>query len=102
VTAATFAESDARFAEELESAHRRGVRAAAAGLQDAALGAGRLTGDGVPALAEAAVTSATPFLRAPLLSRIGRVAKLHPPRSTSGTCPTCGVPAPCATVQALL
>ena len=41
-------------AAELGAAHARGVTAAVCGLQDAALGAMRLTGDGVRVLAEAA------------------------------------------------
>lgn len=85
------------LAVDLERAHRDGVAAASAGLQDAGLGAARLAGTAVPALAEAAVTSATPFLRAPLLSRLARVRELHP---VSGPqCPTCAVPAPCPTAQ---
>ena len=100
------------LAAELEQAHTYGVGAAAAGLQDAGLGAARLTGTAVPVLAEAAVTSATPFLRAPLLSRLHRVRRLHMPTSSTSTageaggpqdqqCPTCGVPAPCPTVKEL-
>jgi hypothetical protein len=91
-----------RLAQDLDAAHRLGVGAASAGLQDAALGATRLTGDGVPVLADAAVSSATPFLRAPLLSRISRALTLHPSRGgPEDTCPTCAVPVPCATAQAL-
>ncbi len=93
---------DAAFTEDLEAAHRRGVGAASAGLQDAALGAIRLTGSGVGTLAEAAVSSATPFLRAPLLSRIGRVVALHRPPPAGGACPSCSEPAPCATLLAVL
>lgn len=90
------------LAEELERAHGDGVVAASAGLQDAGLGAVRLTGTAVPLLAEAAVTSATPFLRAPLLSRLHRARRLHPPTGASdAACPTCGVPAPCPTAEAL-
>jgi hypothetical protein len=87
------------LAGELEQAHGFAVGAAAAGLRDPGLGAVRLTGTAVPVLAEAAVSSATPFLRAPLLSRLSRVRLLHPPRGTAGSCPTCGVPAPCPTAQ---
>src|SRR4051794_11164250 len=58
-----------RAVAALDSAHSRGVAAAVAGMTDPALGAGRLAGAGVPILAEAAVTSATPYLRAPLLAR---------------------------------
>lgn len=96
------------LAAELETAHAYGVGAAAAGLQDAGLGPVRLTGSAVPVLAEAAVTSATPFLRAPLLSRLHRVRRLHTPDAAGGpggpgmpgpTCPTCRVPAPCPTAR---
>jgi hypothetical protein len=58
------------LSSDLEHAHAVGVGAAVAGLQDAGLGGLRLAGPEVPLLAEAAVTSATPFLRAPLLARI--------------------------------
>jgi hypothetical protein len=91
-----------RAARELEQAHRYGVAAAVAGLSDAALGPDRLTGALVPVLAEAAVTSATPFLRAPLLARISRAMRLHPVAGTeAGACPTCAVPAPCPTAREL-
>lgn len=91
------------LAPALEAAHRHGVRAATAGLQDAALGGLRLTGPGVPTLAEAAVSSATPFLRSPLLGRMSAALVLHPPAGTgSGRCPTCLAPAPCPTAEALL
>lgn len=87
---------------ELENAHRQGVIAAGHGLQDAALGALRLTGPGVGVLAEAAVSSATPFLRAPLLSRIFNALRIHPVQGDdAGHCPTCRVPAPCRTAQEL-
>jgi len=90
------------LAAELEQAHVRGVGAATAGLQDPGLGAARLTGTAVPLLAEAAVTSATPFLRAPLLSRLRRARRLHiPDADGSNTCPTCGVEAPCPTAREL-
>jgi len=86
----------------LEQAHRQGVGAAVAGLSDAGLGPLRLTGAAVPVLAEAAVSSATPFLRAPLLARISRALLLHPVSgSEDGGCPTCGVSAPCTTASAL-
>jgi hypothetical protein len=101
VTAATAVAATA-IAAELETAHRRGVGAARAGLQDAALGPVRLTGSGVGMLAEAAVSSATPFLRAPLLSRIGRVMALHPPQPPSGVCPSCSEASPCATLLAVV
>jgi hypothetical protein len=88
------------LAWELERAHAFGVGAASAGLQDAGLGRVRLTGSAVPVLAEAAVTSATPFLRAPLLSRLHRVRRLHT-ADPQGCCPACGVPAPCPTATEL-
>jgi hypothetical protein len=87
------------LADELERAHAYAVGAAAAGLQDAGLGASRLTGSAVPLLADAAVSSATPFLRAPLLARLSRVRLLHPVSHDSGNCPTCSVPAPCPTAK---
>jgi hypothetical protein len=78
------------------------VDAASAGLADAALGPLRLTGAGVGELAEAAVSSATPFVRAPLLSRLQAAAALHPqPADGAVTCPSCGVPTPCPTALAL-
>jgi hypothetical protein len=55
---------------DLDRAHGRGVGAAIAGLQDPALGGSRITGHAVGKLAEAAVSSATPFLRAPLLPSV--------------------------------
>lgn len=90
-----------RLAAELEQAHTHGVGAAQAGLQDPGLGPVRLTGTAVPVLAEAAVTSATPFLRAPLLSRLHRVRRLHTPPVPDADCPSCGVPAPCPTAEEL-
>jgi hypothetical protein len=87
---------------ELEEAHRRAVGAALTGLQDTHLGGLRLTGSGVPVLAETAVTSATPYLRAPLLSRMSAALLLHPPGGDPGVaCPTCGTAVPCATAQVL-
>ena len=87
---------------DLEDAHRRGVTAAGHGMRDAALGSLRLTGAGVPILAEAAVSSATPFLRAPLLSRIFNALRIHPVQGDeAGRCPTCRVPAPCETAREL-
>jgi hypothetical protein len=93
----------APLAVDLEAAHRHAVGAASAGLADAGLGAVRLTGSAVPVLAEAAVTSATPFLRAPLLSRLSRVRLLHPshPTGAGDRCPSCRVPAPCPTAKEL-
>jgi hypothetical protein len=85
----------------LEEAHRHAVRAATAGLQDAGPAHLRLTGPGVPALAEAAVSSATPFLRCPLLAPMTSVLPLHPPGGHGGgRCSTCRTPAPCATSRA--
>jgi hypothetical protein len=90
------------LAVDLDRAHSSGVVAASAGLQDPALGATRLTGSAVETLAEAAVSSATPFLRAPLLSRLARVHRLHPSNARDdGLCPACGVPAPCDTALEL-
>ncbi len=90
------------LAHDLDEAHAKAVAAASAGLADPALGPGRLTGAGVEGLAEAAVSSATPFLRAPLISRLQAVAVLHPrPAEGDLTCPSCRVPAPCPTAVAL-
>lgn len=87
---------------DLERAHARGVDAAVAGLQDAGLGRLRLTGSAVPSLADSAVSSATPFLRAPLLARISAALVLHPPAGdVDGACRTCDVPAPCPTAEVL-
>jgi hypothetical protein len=78
------------------------VGAATAGLQDAALGGLRLAGPAVRTLAEAAVSSATPFLRAPLLGRISAAGRLHPiAGDDTGDCPTCRTTAPCPTAQEL-
>ena len=78
------------------------MAAASAGLQDAALGGRRLTGPGVGDLAEAAVSSATPFLRAPLLARISEVLLMHrPPEEPHSDCPVCRTEAPCDTYLAL-
>jgi hypothetical protein len=90
------------LAEDLERAHVSGVAAARAGMSDAALGSGRLTGPGVEALADAAVSSATPYLRAPLLARISAAQLLHPIRGDEDAhCPACRVPAPCPTAEEL-
>jgi hypothetical protein len=86
---------------DLEQAHGYAVGAATAGLQDAGLGPLRLAGPAVPVLADAAVTSATPFVRAPLLARLSRVRLLHPPAGRNGQCPSCSVPAPCPTAEEL-
>ncbi len=89
------------LAADMEQAHRFATGAAAAGLRDAGLGALRLAGDCVPVLAEAAVSSATPFVRAPLLSRLSRVRLLHPAAGGSEECPSCSVPSPCPTAREL-
>jgi hypothetical protein len=89
------------MAADLEQAHSYAVGAAEAGLRDAGLGPLRLTGAAVPVLADAAVTSATPFLRAPLLARLSRVRLLHPPGGDDGRCPSCAVAAPCPTAVEL-
>ncbi len=92
----------AAFSADLETAHARGVNAATAGLQDPGLGSLRLAGRAVPTLADAAVTSATPFLRAPLLARISAALLLHPPAGGEDErCPTCAELAPCATAAVL-
>ena len=91
--------ADSTLAQDLEQAQRYGVWAGIAGLQDPALGPRRLCGPAVPALAEAAVSSAAPFLRAPLLDRISAALLLH--REQDGWCPTCLEPAPCPTTRAL-
>jgi hypothetical protein len=91
-----------RLMRELEQAHQHAVSAAEAGLRDPALGSLRLTGTAVTALAEAAVSSATPFQRAPLLSRLSGVSKLHPTGSQAlAECPSCRLPAPCPTALEL-
>jgi hypothetical protein len=87
------------LATDLDEAHLKAAVAAAAGLADAALGPLRLSGPGVHELADAAVSSATPFLRAPLLARLHAVRQLHP--DVDRDCPTCGVPTPCPTALAL-
>jgi hypothetical protein len=90
------------LAGELDEAHARAVVAATAGLADPALGPLRLSGAGVAELADAAVSSATPFVRAPLISRLQAVRVLHPgPRDGPAACPSCGVPTPCPTAVAL-
>ena len=86
----------------LERAHGKAAGAAAAGMSDAALGDLRHRGEGLDTLAAAAVASATPFLRAPLLARLSAAAMLHPAGGDeAGRCPTCGVQAPCPTALAL-
>jgi hypothetical protein len=95
-------EQGSLLGRDLEAAHGRGVGAAMAGMQDPALGRARLSGPEVAELAEAAVTSATPFLRAPLLARLSGVLVLHPPAGDAGgRCTTCGTPAPCPTARAV-
>ena len=88
-----------QLARDLDEAHAKAAGAAAAGLADAALGPLRLSGPGVDELAEAAVSSATPFLRAPLMARLHAAGLLH--SDADGMCPSCGVPAPCPTALAL-
>jgi len=92
-----------QLARELDTAHRHAINAASAGLQDPALGAERLTGPVVGRLADAAVTSATPFLRAPLLAKISAVRLLHTPpaEDDAGRCPACNTPVPCDTFREL-
>jgi hypothetical protein len=91
------------LARDLEKAHAKAAGAAASGLADAALGSMRLAGPGVRILAEAAVSSATPFLRAPLLVRISAVHRLHPASpEVALICPTCTVRTPCPTALALI
>jgi hypothetical protein len=99
---ATAAHSATAANVTLERAHARAVNAAISGLSDAALGSLRLAGTGVPVLAEAAVTSATPYLRAPILGLVSAALRLHPPGGElTDSCPTCGTVVPCATAQAL-
>ncbi len=84
---------------EAELAHHAAVMAAAEGLTDAGLGEHRVAGEVVGELAEAAVSSATPFLRAPLLGAISEALVLH--QAHDDVCTTCGTDFPCATVAAL-
>jgi glycosyltransferase involved in cell wall biosynthesis/beta-glucosidase/6-phospho-beta-glucosidase/beta-galactosidase len=84
-----------------DPSHRNATLAAAEGLQDAALGGARLAGPLVHTLADAAVASATPFVRAPLLARLAEVKRLHPHAGdATGRCPVCTVTAPCPTAVA--
>lgn len=85
-------------AHELLEWHVRATSAASAGLQDAALGDIRLSPSSIEILADAAVASATPFIRAPLLQVISHVRLLHP---ATGVCTHCHVPAPCVTAAAV-
>ncbi len=90
------------LAGDLDEAHAKAVGAAAAGLADPALGPLRLSGAGVVELADAAVSSATPFVRAPLISRLQAVRTLHPgPDDGATRCSSCRVPTPCPTAIAL-
>jgi hypothetical protein len=83
---------------QADPVHHAATQAAVAGLTDAALGSSRLHGPLVETLADAAVASATPFVRAPLLARLSAVERLHPRSGdASGSCPSCGVAAPCPT-----
>lgn len=84
-----------------DEAHRDAVVAAAEGLSDAGLGERRLSGEIVTDLADAAVTSATPFLRAPLLAAMHEALFLHQADGEPESCTTCGTSYPCATVSAL-
>jgi hypothetical protein len=84
---------------EADEAHGAAVAAATEGLSDSGLGERRLSGQLVSELAEAAVTSATPFLRAPLLGAISEALVLH--QSRDDVCTTCRTAFPCATVAAL-
>ena len=87
---------------ELEQAHQRAVRAAVAGRSDAGLAGLRLAEPGVSTLADAAVTSATPYLRSPFLGKISGALRLHPPGGEAGDfCPTCATAVPCATAREL-
>src|SRR5690606_19498162 len=87
---------------EFERAHVNASGAALAGMRDPALSDWRLDHPATTYLAEAAVSSATPYLRAPLLSRISAVQVLHPlAGADDGNCPTCHDPAPCSTAEAL-
>lgn len=93
--------STTHLAQQFSEAHIRAVAAASAGMRDASLGSMRLSGN-IEMLADAAVSSATPFLRAPLLHQLGRARRLHPYRGdASGSCPSCGVTSPCPTAQEL-
>jgi hypothetical protein len=103
VTAAEAARAaPAPLTTALDLAHERAVRAAANGLADPGLGDRRLQGPDTDVLAEAAVTSATPYLRAPLLARVSAVLNLHSVDADPGQdCAACGSPAPCPTVVVL-
>lgn len=81
---------------DLLQTHKVATAAAAAGLQDAALGDVRLSQQWIETLADAAVASATPFIRAPLLQIISQVRLLHP---STGQCQQCHEPAPCRTAM---
>ena len=87
------------WAQDAEVHHAYAVAAAVEGLRDPALGTERLAGEGVRVLAEAAVSSATPFVRAPLLAALAEAAALH--AGVDGHCPECGCAAPCRTARAL-
>lgn len=95
-------ESRSALALELDRAHGHAAMAAMAGMQDPGLGIHRVSLSAATELADAAVSSATPFLRAPLLARMSAVLLLHPPAGDSaGLCLTCGTVAPCETARAV-
>ena len=79
---------------DLEQAHRRAVGAAATGLQEAHLGGLRLTGSGVPVLAETAVTSATPTCGRRCSAGVGGAAAAPAGGEAEDRCPTCGTASP--------
>lgn len=90
------------LSHDTDIAHTLAVAAATAGLSDSALGGIRLSGPHVETLADAAVASATPFLRAPLLARLAEVRLLHPLHGdTHGVCPSCQSLSPCLTARAV-
>jgi glycosyltransferase involved in cell wall biosynthesis len=94
--------SASALAADLELAHGPAAAAAKAGLQDPALARLRLDGPAVSVLADAAVSSATPYLRAPLLARMSAALLLHPSSGDeNGRCVTCNTAAPCDTALAL-
>ena len=80
--------------------HAAAVAAAHEGLCDPALGALRVPSADAGALAEAAVSSATPFVRGPLLSRMAEALLLHS-GGADGVCRECARPSPCPTTVLL-
>lgn len=85
---------------EAETYHSYAVGAAVEGMRDPGLGPHRIVGPGARRLAEAAVTSATPFVRAPVLAVISAAAALHA-ESDDGRCGECRQPSPCRTARTL-